>query len=692
MAKVADIRLEIRSALDKAGIELAKMELEALKTKATEANVKIERSFRGPEEALERVRARTEKAGTVVEEVYVPAAVAAERRAMEMRRRLEAVTRTITGLTWKLGILGWVSGLISRQIVQMAKQVWGGIFKVAEIFFKWTDLVKRAAFAMGLLAIRGFLVTETQKALTKAIQTFMALGPDWMALWGTLEGALMLFHAALMEALLPAIREFADQLMQLAMDPAFIASLQEAARVFVESLVPAIIDFIRVLPELIASFANWAPLIMQVLQAAMPLVPVLMLLSTVLGVLQPLLLLVGVAFTAIIAAATPLFAKAMLIAIAIAACVAAFYLAMVAGQALAGFITGTLIPGLAWLGEQIWGLFGALAEAIGGFIQGFIAGLQDAWNRLVSGATWMWEQIYGGITWLVESILASFQWLADALLGVGAAIWDALTAGFGALWQTIMSGVEWLAEALPAAWEAISTALISVSEHLVEAIPALWDTLTRQVGGAVDSLSKAAVTAFQTLYRTLDSLAKQIADAILAGFNWLVEEVPKAIGRLWEFLENTFSELRDLMFRWAQDAVRAFIDGLLSLIDQVKSAAESIASAIGKFLGIASRAEWGPLRELELWPREFIETYASGLLAGRNILEAVASRLAEATQLRQPVQREVIEREQIIERASPTTKNIYITIDIGTVASEVDVDELVEKVRRAVAEEEALRR
>jgi len=103
MAKVADIRLEIRSALDKAGIELAKMELEALKTKATEANVKIERSFRGPEEALERVRARTEKAGTVVEEVYVPAAVAAERRAMEMRRRLYGIRPRLDGLVGHAG-------------------------------------------------------------------------------------------------------------------------------------------------------------------------------------------------------------------------------------------------------------------------------------------------------------------------------------------------------------------------------------------------------------------------------------------------------------------------------------------------------------------------------------------------------------------------------------------------------------
>jgi hypothetical protein len=321
--------------------------------------------------------------------------------------------------------------------------------------------------------------------------------------------------------------------------------------------------------------------------------------------------------------------------IANTAAVVANRIAVAAGAIAMGVVRAATI---AWTAVQ-WLLNAALsANPIGLVviaIAALVAGIILAWKhsetfRNIVLATWaaikaaakaLWTGIVAAFNGIRTGISNALNWIRN----FSKTVWNGIVAGIRAyinLYRTIISGG---INAAKAVWTNTLNGIRNVAKSIWAGIVALISSYIGKIRSVINGIRSIIATV-----RNAFNAARQAAANSIGSLLSLVRSIP---GRI----RSALGGLGSLLFGAGQKIIRGFISGIGSMIGAVRAKAQSVISAVTRFLP-GSPAKEGPLSGrgyVLLRARRFMNDFAQGIEDGsqqpRAALLGAVNPLARAT-------------------------------------------------------------
>jgi len=202
----------------------------------------------------------------------------------------------ITTAGMRIGWLGYrlvmMGRIMTRYIMQPVNQV-------INLLKNWQKTMSDVAYTIGILTYTGMGSTDMLATLRDTLTKLPAAGLQIQAAFGAIEGVLATIGVALAPIVADVLIQLADAFLKVwnAVSPTLIPALEQMAN----SVLPTLISLIEdVGPAIIAGFVEGlqisVPLIIELMNAARPLLPLLAKLAGILLPFAPILMAVGMAF------------------------------------------------------------------------------------------------------------------------------------------------------------------------------------------------------------------------------------------------------------------------------------------------------------------------------------------------------------------------------------------------------------
>ena len=370
---------------------------------------------------------------------------------------------------------------------------------------------------------------------------------------------------------------------------------------------------------------------------------------------------------------------------------------------LSGFVTGTLIPGIASLVAAIGWVplaIGAIVAAVvvlwdkcDWFREGIIAlwetvkqatitawqatrdFLAQTWQYLVQVATTTWTQLCQGVSELVQSVTDFIKTAWTNLSSATQTIFTALAQFVSQLWTRIHTTVTQVAQsiyqAIQAVWQAIFKTVSTVLNQLHQWISNTWSTITSLTVSTWQSIYSGIASVWQALYQTVAQILQSIYDFISSAFQGMWESIATVIGGIYQTIANGLNQAAQAILNvvsqaptWGWDLMVGLANGIWDAMKHVVDAVSSVAKTIWSYLHF-SVPEMGPLTDYESWMPDFMEGLAKGIHRHQHLVKDSVAHLAEGMVLSPSMDLQGLKGGQINPSGIHSTKETGLTASSG---------------------------
>lgn len=251
----------------------------------------------------------------------------------------------------------------------------------------------------------------------------------------------------------------------------------------------------------------------------------------------------------------------------------------------------------------VWGAIKVAIGAVVNWIMGTVwPSLKRAWQQIASGAQALWGWIKSAWNGIKNAISVAIRVASNIIK----AVWSGIVAfvrGYINLYKTVIM----------AGFNAARAVITSVMNAVRSVVRAVWNAIVSYVRGQINAVKSVirGISAVVGVVRNAFNNARNAAKAALSSLVSIVRGIP---GRVSGALGN----LAGLLYGKGQAIIRGFINGIASMIGAVKAKAQSVVSAVTRFLP-GSPAKEGPLSGkgyVLLRARRFMNDFAQGIEDG----------------------------------------------------------------------------
>lgn len=272
--------------------------------------------------------------------------------------------------------------------------------------------------------------------------------------------------------------------------------------------------------------------------------------------------------------------------------------------------------------QAVWGAIKVAIAATVNWITGTVwPSLQRAWQQIASGAQTLWGWIKA--VWI--GIKTSIQVQLAIVTAVVRAVWSGITAYIRGQINLVRTVISTVVNAIRAIWTAWLNATRAVARTV-------WSAIVSFIQGQINKV-RSVIARISAVVQIVRNAFSQANNAVRDRLNAIVSLVRSLPGRVSGALGN----LGGLLFGKGQALIRGFINGIASMIGAVRAKAQSVVSAVTRFLP-GSPAKEGPLSGrgyVLLRARRFMSDFAQGLEDGsggpRAAMLGAVTPLARAT-------------------------------------------------------------
>jgi hypothetical protein len=339
--------------------------------------------------------------------------------------RLRGLSKSLQSAGWRLGWFAYRTMMVGRMLFRWLIMP---IQRGTRSLVNWESAVDRAATAMGMMAVAGYLTGDRLDFMRGAIEDIIASGMALQGAFGYLGTVFTRVFAQALQPFIPGLYELGDAiwqvwesskdtlmplLEQLANEifPRVIEIIREVGPAFLEGFVQGISTALPFLLDLFDTLKPFIPLIGRLMGLLLPFAPIIMGIGVAAYLLSLPLSTVGEALESLM----PLFGalKSGILALAskaIPALSSAFSF-LAANPIVAVILAIIAIIGILW---HLYNTNEDVRKAIDGFISVLRNVAETIWNVLKGAIEWLLDAL-NNLSNIAKPITDFFGGIADAL-------------------------------------------------------------------------------------------------------------------------------------------------------------------------------------------------------------------------------------------------------------------------------------
>ena len=235
-------------------------------------------------------------------------------------------------------------------------------------------------------------------------------------------------------------------------------------------------------------------------------------------------------------------------------------------SAVAGFVTGTLVPAFRTIADVVGTVFGVIGDIVGFVWNNIVSPLFQLWvayiqNVLVPIFKVLWEIVKVAFNVISAVIGAAWAVIQPILRAAWAFISNVLIPVFQRIWDVVSTVFDAVSAAIKAAWKVIEPIFNSVKDFIVDTlVPAFedfkerfergWERVSDAVARAWDVVS-GLFEDFKNGIRVVRDFIGDRIDDIVGFFTGIKDRITNATSGMWDGIRDAFrSALNWVIDRW----------------------------------------------------------------------------------------------------------------------------------------------
>ena len=286
--------------------------------------------------------------------------------------------------------------------------------------------------------------------------------------------------------------------------------------------------------------------------------------------------------------------------------------------------------------ETISGSIGMLQASV----QSWVAGLGNSEadiKVLTANVVDSFETVVKNVRPVVENLIHTLPEAArTALPAVLGLLPDLLAVATELFSDTVSMVLSLLPDLIPVAADAVLTFADALLEpdNILLLIDASFELIFALANGLIDALPALIEKAPMIIVSLIDAILRQIPRMLSTGVNLLgglIEGIISGTGGLWQAwyqIQYNLEELADSLVtnakHWGRDLIVNFANGIAERASAVWDNVKEVASGVWDYLHF-SEPEKGPLSDFSTYAPDMMETFASGILSNKAMLQRAVS-------------------------------------------------------------------
>lgn len=286
--------------------------------------------------------------------------------------------------------------------------------------------------------------------------------------------------------------------------------------------------------------------------------------------------------------------------------------------------------------ETISGSIGMLQASV----QSWVAGLGNSEadiQTLTANVVDSFEAVVRNVQPVVENLIHTLPVAArTALPAVLGLLPDLLAVATELFSDTVSMVLSLLPDLIPVAADAVLTFADALMEpdNILLLVDASFELIFALANGLIDALPALIEKAPMIVVSLIDAILRQIPRMLSTGVNLLgglIEGIISGTGGLWQAwyqIQYNLEELWDSLVtnakNWGRDLIVNFANGIAERASAVWDNVQEVASGVWDYLHF-SEPEKGPLSDFSTYAPDMMETFASGILSNKAMLQRAVS-------------------------------------------------------------------
>lgn len=477
----------------------------------------------------------------------------------------------------------------------------------------------------------------------------------------------------------------------------------------IEALGPLIGAIAGAFGELVATLA---PLVAQIVSELAPGF------TQLFAALQPVISAIGDAFATALGAILPIISQVVQwvtqFMTQFPGLSAGILLAVAAVGAFIAVIVG-IITAIAPVVGAIAGVVGAVGAipvaiglaiaAVGAVLVGLVVFIVSQWDAITAATQAAWEWVKTTITTAVDGVVSWIQTAWSGLVSIVSGIWQGVVSVVSSVWSAITSAVSTAVSAVgnfvSAGFQAVLSVVTSIMSSVLSFISSVWSSITSAISAAITTVRAFISAGFQAVLSIISSVLSSILSRVMSIFTSVVSAVSSAMTRFASVISSgvsqavaffvslgsriisTISGIAGRMVSMGGQIIQGLVNGITGAAGNVVSALKGVVdgaiNAAKSALGIKS-----PSRVFRSIGDYTMQGFVKGVDGGASNAQRAMTRAIQppaAASMRTP------------DLPTGTTGARGLGRGEGIVIENINgftADEVVESMRRIIAQEEAL--
>lgn len=306
---------------------------------------------------------------------------------------------------------------------------------------------------------------------------------------------------------------------------------------------------------------------------------------------------------------------------------------------LGGYLIDGLTGGVGDKIDDVRKVFGDIKDAIA-----------DVWDKTKKKTSETWENIKGdlGTAWdtikdnagtafgtVKDSV--SIKW--DEIKNNTSTTWDSVKSGLGTVWGNVKDNAsttfDTIKDKITTKWGEIKSSSSDTWGSIKGSISTAWGDITGKTRSSTDDVKNKISSGNSDNLNNIKDFTNDAIQKAIDLANGFIKNIKGGMGNLGSemqiIMSRASSPITDVVgraSRWGSDLIGNFVGGIRSVAHKVRSAVKDVADTISSYLHF-SEPDIGPLSKFHTWGPDFMNGFATDIIASMPVVDRAMSKLAD---------------------------------------------------------------